>query len=209
MNIEHLSINTIFNGEPKPPFSVKIDLFSNEKNDIVGLFTKIKELYIKGMIITRGGVIGKGNNNLEADKVTPNDICIMEQHMLSFGLKTVYIKLNNDSKNALFKHLLYELGENIPKLNFTVTLDWRTQFINKIDFKLPGTDQKNILLQINKIMLNHNVANFFLKISKGTRLKDFGVIITQGENITVIYFDHDNIADHQKIHRCQHDKIRR
>ena len=206
-----VTIEDIFNYEPKPPFSVKLDLFSRDNKNISTLFNKIKDIYIKGLIIQTGKELNNnGPNNLEIEKVRPEHIGIMEKHMLSFGIKTSIIKMTRNDKDALFRYLLYDLEKAIPDLNFHVTMDWRTQHILKLDFKLPKDKKEEIIKQINKILSNHNVANIFLKIKKAEKLREHGIIIKKTndlDDITVIYFDFANIADYQKIHRCMNDKI--
>jgi len=210
---EEIPLEDILKNEPRPPFSVNLNLFSPDNNDISKLFTGIKNIYIKGLIIQTGDTLNKiGPNNLKAEKVNETHINIMEKHMLSFGIETFFLKMTGNDKTSLFKYLLYDLEKAIPDLNFRVTIDWRTQHILKIDFKLPNEKKEEILKEIGKIILNHNVANIFLKISKAIKLKNHGIIITKKENlddITVIYFDFANIADYQKIHRCLNDKIMR
>lgn len=210
-NIEEIPIENILKNEPRPPFSVNLNLFSPDNNDISKLFTKIKNIYIQGLIIKTEGTINKVNN-LKVEKVNETHINIMEKHMLSFGIKTVFLKLTRNDKTCLFKYLLYDLEKAIPDLNFHVTTDWRTQHIIKIDFKLSIEKKEEIMKKISKIILNHNVANIFLKISKAIKLKQHGIIITKNENLddnTVIYFDFANISDYQKIYRCLNDKIMR
>jgi hypothetical protein len=208
-----ITIEDIFNYEPKPPFSVKLDLFLPDNKNVSTLFTKIKDIYIKGLIIQTGKTLNKsGTNNLEVDKVTQTHIDIMEKHMLSFGIKTVFLKMTRNDKDALFRYLLYDLEKAIPDLNFHVTIDWRTQHILKLDFKLPEKKKEDILNEVNKIMSNHNVVNIFLKIKKATVLREHGLIITRPgdlNNINIIYFDFANLSDYQIIHRCLNDKINR
>lgn len=206
-----VTIEDIFNYEPKPPFSVKLDLFSPDNVNVSTLFNKIKDIYIKGLIIQTGKKLNNnGPNNLEIEKVRPEHISIMEKHMLSFGIKTNFIQMTRNDKDALFRYLLYDLEKAIPDLNFHVTMDWRTQHILKLDFKLPNDKKKEIIQQINKIITNHNVVNIFLKIKKSEKLREHGIIIKKTndlDDITVIYFDFANIADYQKIHKCMNDKI--
>jgi len=212
-NIKEIPIEDILKNDPLPPFSINLNLFSPDNNDISKLFTGIKNIYIQGLIIKTGDTINKaGINNLKVEKVNETHINIMEKHMLSFGIKTVFLKLTRNDKTCLFKYLLCDLEKAIPDLNFHVTTDWRTQDILKIDFKLSIEKKEEIIKKISKIILNHNVANIFLKISKAIKLKQNGIIITKNGNlddITVIYFDFANMSDYQKIYRCLNDKIMR
>ncbi len=205
-----MKIEDIFLYEPKPPFSVNLNIPENKLSDV---FTKLKDIYIKGLIIQiKGGLDFSGNNTLEIDKVNQTHIETMKKHMLSFGIKTTLIKITRNDKDALFRYLLYDLEKEIPSLNFHITIDWRTQHIIKLDFQLPKENKEDIVKSVDKITLKHNVANIFLKITKATRLKDFGIIIKKKDDlddVTVIYFDFANIADYQKIHKCMRDKIHR
>ena len=206
-----MNIEEIFMYEPKPPFSINLKI--NQGQNLTDMFKKIKDIYIKGLIIQiKGRIDNSGNNTLEIDKVNQNHIDIMEKHMLSFGIKTTLIKITRNDKDSLFRYLLYDLEKAIPKLNFHITIDWRTQHIIKIDFQLPKENKEEIIKKVDEITLKHNIANIFLKISKAIRLKDFGIIIKKKEDfddVTVIYFNYANIADYQKIHKCMRDKIHR
>ena len=102
---EEIPIENILKNEPRPPFSVNLNLFSPDNNDISKIFIGIKNIFIKGLIIQTGGTLNKiGLNNLEAEKVNETHINIMEQHMLSFGIKTVFLKLTRNDKTCLFKY---------------------------------------------------------------------------------------------------------
>jgi len=208
-----VTLDDIFKYEPKPPFSVKLDLFSPYEQDVTALFTKIKDIYIKGLLIQTGKILNaSGPNTLEIETVTLDHINIMEKHMLSFGIKTVFLKMTRNDKNALFRYLLFDLEKAIPGLNAHVTIDWRTQRILKIDFKIPEKNKEEIIKQVNEIVLNHNVVNIFLKIKKAEKLKEHGLIIKRKndlDDINVIYFDFANLSDYQIIHRCLNDKINR
>ena len=200
-----MTIEDIFNYEPKPPFSVNLDLFSPDNVNVTTLFNKIKDIYVKGLIIQTGKELdNNGPNNLEVEKVTQTHINTMEKHMLSFGIKTNIIKMTRNDKDALFRYLLYDLEKAIPDLNFHVTMDWRTQHILKLDFKIPTDKKEDIIKQVNKIVSNHNVVNIYLKIKKAEKIREHGIIIKKTndlDDITIIYFDFANIADYQKIHK--------
>ena len=206
-----ITIDDIFKYEPKPPFSVKLDLFSPDELDVTALFTKIKDIYMKGLLIQTGKILNtSGPNNLEIETVTMDHINIMEKHMLSFGIKTVFLKMTRNDKDSLFRYLLFDLEKAVPDLDAHVNMDWRTQRILKIDFKIPEKNKEEIIKQLNDIVLNHNVVNIFLKIKKANVLKEHGLVIKRKndlDDINVIYFDFAKISDYQKIHRCMNDKI--
>ena len=98
-----------------------------------------------------------------------------------------------NDKDALFRYLLYDLEKAIPDLNFQVTMDWRTQHILKLDFKIPNNKKEEIIKQVNKIVSNHNVVNIFLKIKKAEKIREHGIIIKKPndlDDITVIYLNY-------------------
>ena len=120
--------------------------------------------------------------------------------------------MTRNDKDALFRYLLFDLEKAIPDLNFHVTIDWRTQHILKLDFKLPEGKKEEILNGVNNIVASHNVVNVFLKIKKAEKLKEYGLIIKRKndlDDINVIYFDFAKISDYQIIHKCLNDKINR
>ena len=49
-----------------------------------------------------------------------------------------------------FRYLLYDLEKEIPSLNFHITIDWRTQNIIKLDFKLPKENKEEVVKKVNK-----------------------------------------------------------
>lgn len=210
MNNIKLKIEDIFQYEPKPPFSVNLNIANT--NNIGELFTKMKDLYIKGLIIlTTGSLDISGNKvSLEIDKVKQRHINIMEKHMLSFGIKTIFMKLTLNDKDALFRYLLYDLEKEVPDLNLNVLINWRTQHIMKIDFQVDNKKKEEIINNVNTIVARHNVSNIFLKIKKSEVLREFGIIVKKKydpNDITVIYFDFANRANYQKIHKCLKDYI--
>ena len=210
MNNIQLKIEDIFQYEPKPPFSVNLNIANT--NNIGELFIKIKDIYIKGLIIlTMGSLdISGGKVNLEIDKVKQQHINIMERHMLSFGIKTTFMKLTLNDKDALFRYLLYDLEKEIPDLNFNVLINWRTQHIMKIDFQMDANKKNEIISKVNSVVSKHNISNIFLKIKKSEVLREFGIIVKKKNDpndITVIYFDFANKANYQKIHKCMKDAI--
>ena len=210
MNNIKLKIEDIFQYEPRPPFSVNLNI--TDANNIGELFTKMKDLYIKGLIIlTNGNLdISGGKVSLEIEKVKQKHIDIMEKHMLSFGIKTTFMKLTLNDKDALLRYLLYDLEKEIPDLNFNVLINWRTQHIMKIDFQIDPKKKEQILNNVNTIVARHNVSNIFLKIKKSEVLREFGIIVKKKNDpndITVIYFDFANKANYEKIHKCIKDAI--
>tara|TARA_B100001093_G_scaffold519293_1_gene607580 strand:+ start:2887 stop:3525 length:639 start_codon:yes stop_codon:yes gene_type:complete len=210
MNNIKLNIEDIFQYEPRPPFSVNLNIA--DANNIGELFTKMKDLYIKGLIIlTTGSLDISGNKvSLEIDKVKQRHINIMEKHMLSFGIKTTFMKLTLNDKDALLRYLLYDLEKEVPDLNLNVLINWRTQHIMKIDFQIDNKKKEQILNNVNTIVARHNVSNIFLKIKKSEVLREFGIIVKKKydpNDITVIYFDFANRANYQKIHKCLKDSI--
>ena len=61
-----MKIEDIFLYEPKQPFSVNLNIHENNLSEV---FTKLKDIYLKGLIIQiKGGLDYSGNNTLEIDK---------------------------------------------------------------------------------------------------------------------------------------------
>ena len=65
----------------------------------------------------------------------------MKKYFLSLGIRLVTLKIDKE-KDSLTRHLLYELQE-IDKLDFLVTTDWRTQLIERVEFKSDENINKN------------------------------------------------------------------
>ena len=202
MNNIKVSIDDLFYQEPKPPFSVNLNLNPPDNCKFDDIFDRIKQIYMKGLVILTGGNTESKQITLDIKKVTQKHIDTMEKHMLSFGLKTTFLIMNEENKDSMFKYLLYELQESIPELNFSVTIDWRKQLIKKIDFHIPLQNKENIIKEMEKIASKHNVANIFLKMKKPSKLKEYSILIKNVKESYIVYFDFANIADYQKIYKC-------
>ena len=203
MNNIKLSIDELFFEEPKPPFSVNLNLNPPDNCKFDDIFDRIKKIYLRGMVILTGGNVDTSANiNLNVSNVKQKHIDTMEKHMLSFGFKTRLLIMNEENKDSMFKYLLYDLEEKIPELNFSVTIDWRKQLIKKIDFHIPLKNKEKIIKEMEKIASKHNIANAFLKIKKSSKLKEYCILIKNAKEDYVIYFDFANIADYQKIYKC-------
>lgn len=191
-------MNSLFKEEPKPPFSVSLNINCTEKNT-KSLFNSIKNIFIKGLIVIQGG--DENTNKLEIQQVEMNDIEKMKKYMLSMGLNLVFKTYNNEDKDYLYRNLLYQL-EKIQELQIKITTDWKKDTIEKIHITVP--EKTDAVKQYNTIIYEHFEANHFLKLRQPKDLRDYAIFITKKNITDVIYFD---FAQHPLSYKCDRIKV--
>ena len=209
------NILRLFQDEPRPPFSVSLEMnnFIRRAPDTQIIFNGLKDILIAGFIIITGGNHNKIQlSSLDVSKIDKPLLEKMKKYFLSLGIRLVTLKIDKKEKDSLTRHLLYELQE-IDKLDFLVTTDWRTQLIERVEFKSDREHKARIMQEINKIAPKHHVANFFLKLYKPTKLKEYAIVIKKAEEkedvADIFYFDFAQISNHQNLRYCLPDNIKR
>ena len=182
MNKNNCDIYEIFNGEPKEPFTLNMQL-QNSKNNLTTkeIFNEIKGLYCKGLIIQKGGKIQPNVNKLKITEVKENHLNRMKLHMLSLGIEVKNRVYSDGIKNYLFKELLHDI-QHIEGIEIMVTTDWKQDLIKGISISFEKNVKKNSILQFEKYIRKHYEANYFLKILEPKHLKEYAVIIKISEN---------------------------
>jgi len=207
------NILRLFHDEPRPPFSVSLEMNNmiRRGTDSQLIFNGLKNILIAGFIIITGGDENKLNlNSLDISKIDDTVIDKMKKYFLSLGIRLVTLKIDKKEKDSLTRHLIYEL-EQIDKLDFLVTTDWRTHLIERVEFKTHGDHKERIMREIDKIAPKHHVANFFLKLYKPKKLKEFAIVVKKSDEdvADVFYFDFAQISNYQNLKYCLPDNIHR
>jgi len=95
---------------------------------------------------------------------------------------------------------MYKL-EKIKGIKMTVTSDWHSQLISKVDFHL---NNKEILPKLMSTLEHCPEANYFLNMTNPKILKDYCIKYIKKddpEKLHVINFDAAKITDYQYQHR--------
>ena len=205
-------ITKIFDNEPLDPFSINLQILAPKtKNDNAFIFSRLKDILIKGLImLTTGDQNNFDIKSLNIGKITENHIEKMKKYMLSFGINLHFLIVDKNEKDSLMRHFLYEL-EQIPDLSISVTMDWKSQLIEKLDFKMSAKNKNNVTKQIDVVIQNHRVINFFLKMYKPKTLKDYSIMVknVKKQEHFIFFFSFATLSEHQKIHKCMVDHIKR
>ena len=194
------NIIDILKSKPKEPFSINLTI-NNSDGSTEDLFNKIKDIFVKGLMIQSGREI---ENSLNIKDIDMEHIEIMRQHMLSMGIDVKLRKYNRGTKDYLFRDLLYDI-QNVENLEIKVLKDWNTDLIEKINISLKITNNDMTPLNTyNKAIKKHFRANHFLKLGKPNVLHDYAILV-QNENeddVSVLYFDYAKRGDYPKIYKC-------
>ena len=203
---EKMDLISILSNEPREPFSLNVNMHIYNDN-IELLFSKIRDIYFKGLNIQ----MGIKGNKLSLDNVEKKHMDIIKKHMLAMGIDVKYRNYTRENKDCLYREFLYDI-QNIDDIDIKVLLDWKKNLIDKIEvsLKLKNGNTKLINDFENKVR-KHFEVNHFLKFMKPKYLKDYAIIIKKSSEKYehVIYFDFakrdENILN--KINAFQNFKL--
>ena len=133
-----LSLDDLFLQDAKIPFHYNIKLKELKTNSTEDLFNHLKEIFAKGLLIIT-------SNNLKLDN--PGNVCAVDigrmsekdfknvrDRFLSLGIDVKHKIYDESDKDYYLRSVCYS-AEKIKDLKLEVTLDWNTQYINKVAFK--------------------------------------------------------------------------
>jgi len=189
------NLDEFFKEPIKDPFHYNLNLKCNKLED---LFVKIKNIFIKGLIIHAGD---EENNTVNIDGLTDKDIKKVSDYMLSIGFDVKFKKYDTEKKDYIFRDFLYDI-ENFPELDIKVVMDWKTNFITEIKLTALNNNQDTVS-KIVKATEKHIHANYFLKIRPVKNLNDFAIFFKKPDYVYTLNFDFlkpGGIPNH--IERC-------
>ena len=194
-----ININELLKGNPKEPFSINLNI-NSESGSTEDLYNKIKDIFIKGLIIYSGDEL---ENSININEIHFKHIDIMIKHMLSMGIDVKLKNYNPGTKDCLFKDLLYDI-QNINNIDIKVLKDWNSDLIEKININLKITENNlSPLITYKNAIKRHFEANHFLKLSPPSVLHDYAMFIEDSINIDsvyVLYFDFAKRNNIEHIH---------
>ena len=198
-----LTLEDLFTQEAKNPFTYDLNLTDlNQNSTPLNVFESIKNIFIKGLIIiTDGEALNSENkSSIDIDRISENDFKKVRERMLSIGIEAKYKVYDSNDKDFYLRGLMYSL-EKIEGIKMSATLDWHTQYVQKIDFHLKD---KELVEKLMETLEKHPEANYFLNMNKPKNLKDFLIKFVKKEEedkLHVIYFDVAKISDHHYRHK--------
>ena len=186
-----LSIEDLFRDEAKNPFHYDLNLANLDVNtgpEVI--FENVKNIFIQGLIIISNGeaLDSKNKNSVSIDKMTETDFKKIRDRMLSIGIEAKYKTYDTNDKDYYLRGLMYKL-EKKEGIKMTVSMDWHSQLISKVDFHL---ENKEILPSLMETIGNCPEANYFLNMVPPKNLKDYNIRYIKKEEpdkLHVIYFD--------------------
>jgi len=189
--IENGSFNVekFFCDEVRDPFFYDLH-FNCEQMD--QFYAKVKDIFFKGLIIHAGDT---ATNKLNLDNVTENDVEKVGKYMLSFGIKTIFKKIDEEEIHFLLSGLIYEI-EKLDDLEINVTMNWKTNCINKVQLHLTNNNTET-LKQIMLASEKHYRANHFLKFKPVTDLKDYVLYFNKPTEKYSLNFDVAKVWDYR------------
>ena len=196
--VEKLNIVDLLKSKPKDPFSINLNI-NSELGTTEELFNKIKDIFIKGLIIQSGDEI---ENSINIKDIHMKHIDIMKKHMLSMGIDVKLRKYSAGTKDCLFKNLLYDI-QHIKNIEIKVLKDWNSDLIEKININLKITDgDVTPIILYNNAIKRHFEANHFLKLNKPGVLHDYAIFVNTDDNedVNVVFFDFAKNSKIEHIH---------
>lgn len=189
------NVNKFFKSPVCKPFYYNLN-FHTETSD--QFFTKIKDIFIKGLIIHAGD---EEKNSVNINDVTPNDIKKVSDYMLSMGYKTTFTEFNQDDKTYAIRSFLYDV-DKLPDLDIQLVIGWPNEEIRGVKMTVLNNNM-DTLRKLKKISILHPIANHILKIRPKIQLKDYFIFINHPKITHMITFDHAKPSDYEIVGGCR------
>lgn len=211
-NEEQLNIYDLFTKKAKPPFFYNIKFSElNENSTNADCFTVLTKLFIEGLnIISEGKIITTSDNNekkLNISEMTEKEFESIKERFLSLGIEPQWKVYDKDDKDYHLRSVCYEV-EKIEDCELEVTINWKTQQINKMNFTVNENEAVSKLIEV---LEKHPVANFFLEIKKPTHLNEFIIKwfkLVEPDKLNIINFNKAKISDYHYKHQMCTDETR-
>ena len=198
---EELSLENLFNREAQKPFYYNIkfkELTVNSKD--IDIFNHLKEIFAKGLLLVTDGSLKLGGTNaIDIGKMSEKDFNKVRERFLSLGIEVKHKIYDESDKDYYLRSVCYKAQE-IKGLKIDVTIDWKSQYVNKVSFK---AENKGILPEIMRAIEMTPESNYFLELAKPKYLKDYIIkysLKTDPKILHVINFDIAKLSDYHYQH---------
>jgi hypothetical protein len=201
MEENELSLENLFNKEAQKPFYYNIsfkELTVNSKD--IDIFNHLKEIFAKGLlIVTDNNLKSVGTNGVDIGKMSEKDFKKVRERFLSLGIDVKHRRYDESDKDYYLRRVCYN-AQDIKGLKLEVTMDWKSQYVNKVLFK---AENKEILPELMRVIEDTPESNYFLELAKPKNLKDYIIkysLKTEPKILHVINFDMAKLSDYHYQH---------
>ncbi len=204
-NEDTLNINDLFKKEAKLPFFYNAEFSElNEKSTISDYFGILTKILIEGLsIVSEGELLKIDNTNnsrvVDIGLMTDKHFKKVKDRFLSLGIEPRWKVYDEDDKDYYLRSVCYD-AEKIEGCNVEVTMDWKTQHLNKLKFK---AENNNVIPEIMKTLELYPEANYWLELKKPTNLNEFiikWIKKTEPDKVNVLNFRKANLRDYHYNH---------
>lgn len=187
------TLEDLFKNELKKPFHYKLSLvdINNSDRDI---FESMRKIFMTGLVIHFGN---EETKTINISELSPEKIDLIQQYMLSIGIKASYKVYDQTSVDYLYRRFIHDI-ENIKDAEIDIISNWKTQLIKTIRINVRNNNKES-LDKILKKLESHTEANYFLKMQPPKKLIDYAILVNVSPNEThIINFEFANIGDYSK-----------
>lgn len=204
-NEDSLNINDLFKREAKLPFFYNAEFSElNEKSTISDYFGILTKILIEGLsIISEGELLKIDNTNntkvVDIGLMTDTHFTKVKDRFLSLGIEPRWKVYDEDDKDYYLRSVCYD-AEKIEGCNVEVTMDWKTQHLNKVKFK---AENNKVVPEIMKTLELYPEANYWLELKKPTNLNEFiikWIKKTEPDKVNVLNFKKADLRDYHYNH---------
>jgi hypothetical protein len=211
---ETMCLDELFTKDPQLPFHYNIQFKElNHTSSTSEIFKHLTDLFSRGLLLISNGNLKFTNQNgefvdhssIDIGKMSDDDFNKIKKRFLSIGIDVKHKIYDESDKDYYLRSVCYSAAK-IKGLTLEVSMDWSTQFINKINFKATS---KDIFPDIMNAIEKTPEANYFLQLATPKYLKDYVIkysLKTDPSKLHIINFDVAKLTDHHYNHAmCTYD----
>ena len=202
---DQLNIQDLFKRDPKLPFHYNVQFSEiNAESTVADCFNILKNILVQGLTIVSDGEllqIDPSNNTQTIDigAMTDKHFKKVKDRLLSLGIEPNWKVYDNSDKDYHLRSVCYR-AEKIKGCDLEVTIDWKTQNVQKVKFK---AENAKVLPDIMKAIEEYPESNYFLDLKKPTHLSEFiikWIKKAEPEKINVLNFKKAKLTDYHYNH---------
>ena len=209
-----MCLDELFTKDAQLPFHYNIEFKELTcKSSHSDIFKHLTDIFTRGLLLITNGTILLTNLNddivnqsaIDIGKMSDDDFNQIKKRFLSIGIDVKHKIYDESDKDYYLRSVCYSAAK-IKGLTLEVSMDWSTQFINKINFKATS---KDIFPDIMNAIEKTPEANYFLQLATPKYLKDYVIkysLKTDPSKLHIINFDVAKLTDHHYNHAmCTYD----